>query len=699
MRFQRREYGSTLALLRETLALDRNNFQALTLTAAVFKAQGLTDKADKALQSIVAKYPKSQLSKHNLARFRLNDGKYADTIKICEEVLRNDKNDAACLRIKAEAHLRRGDRGDRAQAAKLFNEILLINDRSIDAYTTLSRIYRASTLTVGEAEKLLLRGLEKLPKSFALRRELAETYIAQGRLDDAEKILEAVVEEADTSGTALLKSHIELFRAREEQDLSKKNERLGNILTEVRKLASSSDKNESYQGHLLLGKVYLQGYNDKTSAARSFEKARETLPAFPEPDVWLAPIYFQRGQFADCVKSLQKLNQNASTKTRLAIAAQAGGDLTAAERIAREALELPSEQKDPSIVVLANILINANKVAEAAKTIESAEQMDAELMKSYKQLARTLEGSDRHTVAAELNNGLFFFLSGQPKNVPGHYAEALERSGGRNIFLLMNLARSLRDADRFGEAEQKLETVVELRPNYLRPLVELSGLYRAQNKIKDAIDTYNKALKQDPNNTALQFELAKLYDSVDKLSEAQGIYSRIIKQLPEDGPALSRSIVLFRLGLCYEKQGQIEKALQAYDEAIELAPDSIETFRAYNNAAWHYAVKKDPNLRKALLYAVRAKDLVPGQSEVRDTLGWILYLSGDLDPAKGELHIAAMRLPTNGSVQYHYAVVLAELGEKDSATHVLEKAMDLTFPDAFEKKKAQGLLAQLKGTN
>ncbi len=89
--------------------------------------------------------------------------------------------------------------------------------------------------------------------------------------------------------------------------------------------------------------------------------------------------------------------------------------------------------------------------------------------------------------------------------------------------------------------------------------------------------------------------------------------------------------------------------------------------------------------------------LAPASGSVADTLGWILAEQGDTAGAAKYLAQASASQPSDGTIQYHYAVVLSKTGKTDQARDVLQKLLRLKIqPDT--KSAAQALLATLGTT-
>ena len=139
-------------------------------------------------------------------------------------------------------------------------------------------------------------------------------------------------------------------------------------------------------------------------------------------------------------------------------------------------------------------------------------------------------------------------------------------------------------------------------------------------------------------------------------------------------------------GAIHERRGNIPKARESYEKVLALNPRFAP---AANNLAWilsEHGGDKD----RALALAQTAKELAPENPQVSDTLGWILYRRGVHQRALALLKDSAARLPCNTMVQYHLAMVSAQLGDKEAARQALSiaAAASAPFPGQDEARKA-----------
>lgn len=711
-----------------------------TATRLQIKIQRNID-PDAADTDIIAEYnrrPDDAIIALEYASLCVREGKRKKAIEVCDKFLAKPKFklNIKFRRVKAQALRQSGQLDD---AARVLDDAINIDNANPQLYIDFARIYRPFVRYIHRAEKVLSIASRRFPESFDLKLELAETYIHSGKLNDADDLIkkldEIVTQQAakpDEAGRAKdverLKLRLEFERALKLEDGPKKTSKLNIVINEAGKMAESADKAEAFHGHMIRGRVYLSGLNDNDRATSEFEKAAKLMPNNPEPYVQLAPIYFERETFMDCIASLEKLQKDAFTKARTAVALQADGKLVQAEETAREALlealraEKESrgdvamrvrQQKGYCAMALANILLDAGKANEASETIRETPMLDL-LKTGYDQLVRDLEraGSraDSHAVALALNKGLFFTISVRYKLVPEYYTEAKDRAPRKNVFLLMRLATSYdilsklepsKSARRnmLKNAEEEYNQALELKPDSLLLIGLLGDKLNQQGKTEDAIEMYQKGLDISPEEIVLMMKIGIVYNEAGNFEKALEYYGRILKLQRDDVHAN------YCAGRAYQELNKVEEALVFYDNAIKYGRDKNVPWAvlAYNNSAWLLAEKGGPAaLEKALKYANAAKKMTH-RPEIRDTLGWVLYKSGHPEAALNELKIAVTKPPTDkdASVHYHYAAVLAELDRDDEAIDVLRNVIDknLQFSLEEEKAKAQELLGLLTDKN
>ena len=139
----------------------------------------------------------------------------------------------------------------------------------------------------------------------------------------------------------------------------------------------------------------------------------------------------------------------------------------------------------------------------------------------------------------------------------------------------------------------------------------------------------------------------------------------------------------------HEGLGDRTAATAAYRAALRREPENA---LALNNFAFFLSTEPD-QVDEALEMAERAYQRAPTSPAVADTLGWLLYLKGDLERAETLVQEALRRLPTNAQVRFHLGMVYARRGKTAEARRELEEA--LKSPDLAEAAEARSTLRSL----
>ncbi len=95
------------------------------------------------------------------------------------------------------------------------------------------------------------------------------------------------------------------------------------------------------------------------------------------------------------------------------------------------------------------------------------------------------------------------------------------------------------------------------------------------------------------------------------------------------------------LGIIFSMKKQLNLAELHYRKALEINPDFAP---AANNLAYLLSIQ-DKNIDEALGYARKAKERLPEEPSVMDTLGWIYYKKALYDSAIGEFKDSLEKMP------------------------------------------------------
>lgn len=116
--------------------------------------------------------------------------------------------------------------------------------------------------------------------------------------------------------------------------------------------------------------------------------------------------------------------------------------------------------------------------------------------------------------------------------------EAATKLNDKDATAFNNLGNVYRDLGKIEESVTAYTKSIELNPKSLNVYANLANvqLYR-QNNAEAAIATYQKGLKELPDNTQLELLLAAAYKQADQTDKAQDTYQNILDREPDNKAA------------------------------------------------------------------------------------------------------------------------------------------------------------------
>ena len=259
----------------------------------------------------------------------------------------------------------------------------------------------------------------------------------------------------------------------------------------------------------------------------------------------------------------------------------------------------------------------------------------------------------------------------------------------KNKYVWNNLGLVFLNQRRYDEATAAFQTQIGLNPYDEFAYNYLGRVYWLQRNYDEAVTAFRKQLEVNPLDKFSHANLGSVYSEWHKYQEAVPELEKAVALTP-DSPELQVS-----LGDAYLNLGQDDKALAAFDHAVEISATPL----VWNNIAYQLSVKKT-HLDKAQQYAesavsattaalrnvsldrLSAQDLplVPSLIAYWDTLGWIYFAKGDLPNAEKYIS-AAWELGQHGEVGDHLGQIYEKMGKRERAVDAYELSLSGLRPD------------------
>ncbi|HEY3973938.1 MAG TPA: DUF3857 domain-containing protein [Candidatus Sulfotelmatobacter sp.] len=275
----------------------------------------------------------------------------------------------------------------------------------------------------------------------------------------------------------------------------------------------------------------------------------------------------------------------------------------------------------------------------------------------------------------------------------------------KNKFAWNNLGLiyfAIRENDHAIAAFQKQ---IEVNPYDEYAYNNLGRVYWNDRKYDEAVKAFKKQLENNPLDKFAHANLGQMYSEWHKYDLAAAELEKAASLTPDTEPEAGELQV--SLGDAYLNLGQDQKALGAFDHAVELSATPL----VWNNIAYQLSLK-DSHLDRAQQYAESAVSataaalrnvsldhlsnkelpLVSSLIAYWDTLGWVHFGEGNL--GKAEKYVAAAwELGHHGEVGDHLGQIYQKRGEKDRALRTYALSMNGLRPDP----ETRGRLASLAG--
>jgi eukaryotic-like serine/threonine-protein kinase len=243
----------------------------------------------------------------------------------------------------------------------------------------------------------------------------------------------------------------------------------------------------------------------------------------------------------------------------------------------------------------------------------------------------------------------------------------------RDAEALGGLANAYKRAGRIKDAEDTFKKAIALRPDYWDGYDELGNFYDDQGRHKEAIAQFDHALKLTPDNAQVYLNLGATYiDDADP--NDQPLAEQVLQKSLAIGPSYA---AYANLGTLYGAQkrysqaaAMTEKALQLNDHNYIVWANLAIAYEWLNESGKANAARKEMLTRVKEHLAKKSKD-----AEARSSLALLLAHDGEKVQAIENIQTALALAQDNPVVLSNVADAYELLGSRPQAIAYLSKAM------------------------
>jgi tetratricopeptide (TPR) repeat protein len=686
-----RQGNDAFQVFSRAVSINPDNLKAQLKVGQILLLGKQTEEARKKAELILEKSPNNMEALSLIAGVQIQEKNIDSAFESLKKAISIDPNHPGTQLSLARLYVLNGEID---QAEQAYQKAISVDPSSRFAHVELSRLY-ARRGEWDKAETVLKEMIQASASKSQDLQILARFYESQKRWDQTEKTyLEAVDASPPGDVTALL--NLGGYYARRQsydkaleavQKAAEIKEDDPNILVSIAHLHFDFKKFEDAEA--TVNEVLAK---DNGNVSANYLKGR---------------LYLLRKDFANARERfdlvVRERPSNAMAHYFRALTLIGMGEARLAQRDLLKAVELNPQMLDARLILAEFYLHDRNREL-AKRQIEKASKLAPQdvrtllIQGNLRILERDAKGAEEaFKEVVELSPeyapghyrlGLLYYLTARQEDALNSFQKALELDPGQTNALALMVGIYVRDK-KFNEAFElcrRQKQAVDENP-FLQAVIEYieGNIFQARKDSDRALESFRKAIETDPNVLASYVALARMYGQLGKLDQAISQYEAVLNKNPNYlGGYMA-------IGTIYEQKGDGEKAETYYRKALEIKRDFAP---AANNLAWNLA-DRGGNIDEALKFAQIAKEKMPKNPAVMDTLGWIYYLKGTYLNAIAELQDSVQLAPDNPAINYHLGMAYYKNNKEDGAKEFLEKALELdpNFKDAEEARK---ILNELK---
>jgi cellulose synthase operon protein C len=572
---------------------------------------------------------------------------------------------------------------------------------------------------LNSVEVTLKKLIDQNPRDLGYRKLLAQFYVEQHRIEDAEAELRRLGASNPSDSAAALDLVRFLFgikgtpaKARQELndrinaggdvfpfqmaladiDIAEGNLIAGKQLLEI--VIGNADTSERVQtARIALARMYLRGNRFEPAKKLADDVLRED-PRNVSALTIRATIYLQRSKVdaavADLVSALNYQPRAVDVMLFLATAYERGGLIELADKQLADATR--SSNFDARVgLEYAEFLQRRDWLARAEDVLVGLIKRSPENIQVLTSLAQLRLVRQNWSGAQELaesirrtgNNDTADQILGAILVGQGRYDEAitvLQRAYqvAPNAAQPMNvLTAAFLKADKREQALTFLNSVLAKDPANANALVLLGSIHFASGATDRAIESFSSAVKAQPNDSMGYQALSDVYLRRKNYDEA----IRILETGMQKGAEVSA--LQMSLAHALEQKGESEAAISQYESMLKKQPGNLIVANNLASLLLEHPAEPSRLKRAQSIAAMLRRSQIP---QFKDTLGWASYQQGDFDTAVSLCEEAAAALPDQAAVRYHLGMAYAAINRPEKASEQFKRALGLGANDRLAEE-------------
>jgi superkiller protein 3 len=489
----------------------------------------------------------------------------------------------------------------------------------------------------------------------------ADSQLAKGRTEEAEKTMEKLVQQVPTAEAHTYRARLQLKAGNEEGAATS--------AAEAKKLSGAATPEIKADALATLAVLDLERGSSKDAVTHAQEAA--TLAGTPANLALLARAQARTGDpaaVATAQKGVEADAQSAAAHEGLGhamLAMQRGDEAAAAFR---KSLELEPKRASAR-TGLANALIATGKPADAVTEAKKATEDDPKSGEAFATLGTAILAAGTPNRDAAWNEAIAQAQMG-----------AFESP--RNAVVQTSVGRLFEQGGNLDQGAMAYRKALESDPGFVPAQLQLLQIESRKGDLTAAIARAKSLAQSQPQNMDVQVTLGKLL-------ARNGDWDAAVVPLGNAAKAMPTSAEVQALaGTAYQFNGQSDDALAAYKKAVQFAPNNNDYRSTYGLLL---------GLNKQYAEGITELTKVTGTPGYKDAAGWVNlgWLYRNVDPPKAnesaQAYQKALQIDPKSS-QAALGLAWAQLTAQqyDQAIAAFTKAMELDKANAIVSLNGMG---------
>lgn len=638
--FDAEKYAKAALEFKNAVQIDPKYSDALYMLGLTELRQGNIGKAFAAFSRGAELAPADARIQVQLGRLLLVKGDHRAALKAADQALAVNRSDLEAQILRGAVLLAMKET---TLAQQTLQPLLDLPNAPAEVFLLMATLNNKEQ-DHAKAETLLLQGVNKYPSSLALNRAIADLYAGSGRdAAAAERVEKVIALEPNNLGNYLTLADYYWKTGQQEKGRA--------VLTKM--ISAWKDKEESH------GEAagFFGARNATADGEKLLLEGIKQVPGSFRLRHQLAELYERTGRGDKAVALLEeclKLTKNSSapdtliTRNILARMQVSRGELAAAEQSVAEVLKQSPKDVEAHFQK-GRIALSRKDGVKAVAEFRTVVAEKPGITTGYLMLAQA------HAMNKELNLALDTLQQAQKIEPDSH--DVIKALAAVHVV-----------SGNPAKAEELIRGMKGASPQELH--LALGDLFMAGNNVQRAEREYQELSRLTPGSPLGPTKLAALYLVRKDPVRAEEQLQKARRLAPDSGA------LVLALGRMLAEQGDYGRAIKEYEGLLARYPESWLVLNDLASLIADNRASTPSDLNRGLELARKSEKLHPGDVNVQDTLGWLLYRTGKVHEAVELLERVIQKAPEVPLYNFHLGMALVQDGNRREAKRVLKKALD-----------------------